>query len=115
MPLGMLGVVFYFTHVICGQLLWKAYNPVTTDISSLTADGAPNTELLRMFTLIYAVCTVLFSSGMVIQAFKKYHMLLKIGFLFFLAMELTSAVGYNLFPLTANETQLNFQNLCTLS
>ena len=110
-PLGMLGVVFYFTHVICGQLLWKAYNPITTDISSLTADGAPNAALLRIFTLLYAVCTVLFAGGMVMQVLKKNHLLLKIGFLIFLVMELTSAVGYSLFPLTSNETQLNFQNL----
>lgn len=111
MPLGMLGVLFYFTHVICGQLMWKAYNPITTDISSLTADGAPNAGLLRILTFIYGVCTVLFASGMVMQAFKKYNTLLRTGFLVFLVMEMTSVVGYNLFPLTPNETQLNFQNL----
>lgn len=110
MPLGMLGVVFYFVHIICGELLWKAYNPITTDISSLTADGAPNAGLLRIFTLLYAICTVLFAAGMVVQAFKKHRTLLRTGFLVFFVMELASGVGYNLFPLTANETQLNFQN-----
>lgn len=40
-PLGMVGVLFYLAHTITGRILWKGYNPITTDISSLTADGAP--------------------------------------------------------------------------
>lgn len=110
-PLGMLGVAFYFMHIICGQILWKAYNPITTDISSLTANGAPNAGILRIFTFAYAICTVMFAAGMVIQAFQKNHILLRAGFLLFLLMEVSSAVGYTLFPITADETQLNFQNL----
>jgi hypothetical protein len=110
LPSGMLGVVFYFAHIIIGELLWKTYNPITTDISSLTADGAPNAGLLRVFTLLYGICTVLFAAGMVTKAFHKFHTLLRIGFLVFLVMELFSAVGYNLFPLTGDETQMNMQN-----
>ncbi len=52
MPLGMIGVIFYLLHTLLGQLLWPDYNPITTDISSLTAVGAPNRTLLLIFTTI---------------------------------------------------------------
>ena len=58
MPLGMVGVLFYLAHTIIGRVLWTDYNPITTDISSLTADGAPNEQLLRVFTFIYGISMI---------------------------------------------------------
>ena len=109
-PLGKISVVFYFIHLFLGQYLWKEYNWITTDISSLTADGAPNAELLRIFTLIYGFCFVLFTFGAVIKSFKDYGLILRIGFSIFFLMAITSAVGYNLFPLSADKNLMNFQN-----
>lgn len=110
MPLGMVGVLFYVSHTILGRLLWKAYNPVTTDISSLTADGAPNANLLRILTNVYSVCMLLFVLALIIKAFKHYHSLLRIGFIILMIMQLTSTFGYSLFPLSGNKTTMNFQN-----
>lgn len=111
MPLGMISAFFYFTHVFLGQLLWKEYNPITTDISSLTADGAPNAGLLRIFTLVYGICFLLFTAGLVMKAFKEYHWLTRIGYIIFFIMALTTVAGYSLFPLTGDKTVMNFQNM----
>lgn len=53
--LGMVGVIFYLLHTILGNILWTEYNPITTDISSLTANGAPNAPLLKAFGTIYGI------------------------------------------------------------
>ena len=91
-PLGMISVLLYFTHVFLGQMLWKEYNPITTDISSLTAEGAPYANLLRVFTLFYGICFVLFAVGLVIKSFKKYHLITKIGYIIFLLMAIVSVI-----------------------
>lgn len=110
-PLGMIAEILYFSHTILGNLLWKEYNPVTADISSLTADGAPNAQLLRLITLFYSIFIILMVFGLVIKAFKSYNRLLKAGFIILLVMQLTSAIGYSLFPLTGDKTDMNFQNM----
>ncbi|MCL2343289.1 MAG: DUF998 domain-containing protein [Firmicutes bacterium] len=111
MPLGMIAVIVYFFHVFLGQALWSAYDPITTDISSLTATGAPNAGLLRIFTTIYGICFVLFAFGMVLKAFRDYHTLTRAGYIIFLIMALTTTVGYALFPLAGDKTVMNFQNM----
>lgn len=110
-PLGMVGVVFYVLHTTLGNLLWSEYNPITTDISSLTAQGAPNAGLLRILSFIYSVCMVFMVTALVIKAFNQYRGLLKTGYIILLIMQLTSAIGYSLFPLTGDKTEMNFQNM----
>lgn len=110
LSLGMVGVVFYFIHTILGNILWSEYNSITMDISSLTAVGSPNAELLRIFTTIYAVCMILFTLTMIIKSFKKYGNLVKTGYIILLIMEITSAFGYGLFPLEGDKTVMTFQN-----
>lgn len=82
---GMIGVIFYFIHVFLGQILWKEYNPITTDMNTLTAVGSPNTELLGIFTIIYEILVVIFALFMVIESFNKnYNFIAKLGFIFLL-------------------------------
>ncbi len=111
MPLGMVGVLFYFAHIILGNILWPAYNPITTDISSFTADGAPNAQLLKMFTLIYGICMLLMVTALIAKAFSQYSSMMKVGYIILMIMQLTSLFGYNLFPLSHNKTEMNFQNM----
>jgi hypothetical protein len=110
-PLGMVGVVLYFFHIILGNILWEEYNPITTDISSLTADGAPNAQLLKVIAFIYSICMIVMVIALVVKAFNNYHGMLKTGFVILLVMQLTSAIGYSLFPLAGNKTEMNFQNM----
>lgn len=109
--LGMIGAIFYVAHTIIGQMLWKQYNPITTDISSLTAVGAPNRALLSVFCNIYNISMILFLAALLIKSFKSYNNIIKAGYLVLFLMELTSMFGYSLFPLTGKETEMNFQNI----
>ncbi|MGL5085325.1 MAG: DUF998 domain-containing protein [Clostridium sp.] len=110
MPLGIVGVVCYMLHTIIGNLLWKEYNPITTDISSLTAVGAPNAAILRILTSMYGICTILFVAGLIIKSFRKYHLVTRIGYIMMMVMQIISMVGYSLFPLSGDKTVMNFQN-----
>ena len=110
MPMGMIAVVFYFAHIIIGQLLWKEYNPITTDISTLTSIGAPNRLLLIGFTAIYGIALLLFFIGMIIKSNKEYHKITSSGWIVLLIMNLVSMTGYGLFPLSTDKTALNFTN-----
>jgi hypothetical protein len=107
---GMLGVIAYFTHTILGEILWKEYNPITTDISSLTAVGAPNRDLLLVFTYIYGIFMLIFLINLVIKSFKIYHFAVKTGYIIMLIMQIVSLFGYALFPLEGDKTVMTFQN-----
>lgn len=110
MPACMIGVISYFIHTILGRILWNEYNPITTDISSLTAVGAPNRDLLMIFTNIYGITTILFISGMIIKAFRKYHIAVRVGYIILLLMNVVSLFGYSMFPLEGDKTAMSFQN-----
>lgn len=110
-PLGMAGAVFYFAHVFIGQLLWPEYNPITTDISSLTAIGAPNRGLLAFLTAVHGVTMLLFAGGMIIKSIRKYHAAVRVGWVILLVMNLVSMFGYSLFPLSGDKTQMTFGNM----
>jgi hypothetical protein len=109
-PLGMIGAILYISHTIIGSILWKEYNPITTDISSLTAVGAPNADLLRILGFFYGICMVMFVFALIKKSFSQYQSLLKTGYIILMIMQLTSMIGYSLFPLTRDKTVMNFQN-----
>lgn len=111
MPLGMAGAIAYLLHTFIGQLLWSEYNPITSDISSLTAVGAPNRNLLLIFTGIYGIATIFFVLGMIIKSFRKYHVYARIGWIGFFLMNIVSIFGYSLFPLTGDKTEMTFGNM----
>ena len=111
LPFGMIAAIFYFIHVFLGQILWKEYNPITTDISTLTAVGSPNTELLSIFTIIYGIFLIIFSIGMVIKSSRENTNLAKMGFLLLLITSIISLIGFSFFPLSADRTVVDFQNL----
>ncbi|AOZ90822.1 DUF998 domain-containing protein [Paenibacillus crassostreae] len=111
MPIGMIGAIAYILHTVIGNLLWTEYNPITMDISSLTAEGAPNTKLLKIFTSFYGVCSVLFVAGLIIKSFRKYHISVRIGYMIMMIMQLISLFGYYYFPLSGDKTDMNVQNV----
>lgn len=111
MSLGMVACIFYFVHVFLGQLLRSDYNPITTDISSLTAVGAPNVGLLGTLTFIYGILMIAFMIIMLVFSYKNYSKITSWGYFTFLVMSLVSFVGYTLFPLSPDKFALNFQNI----
>lgn len=108
---GMISTIFYFSHTIIGNLLWKEYNPITTDISSLTAVGAPNANLLTVLVSIYGVLSIIFAIGILVRAYRIYNNRIKAGYIVLLIMQLVSLIGYGLFPLTGDKSIMTFQNM----
>lgn len=108
--LGMVSAIVYMTHVFLGQLLWHEYNSITTDISSLTADGAPYSNFLRVLTTIYGICFLVFVVSLLLYSIKHYHTITSVGYGIMLVMALSATIGYSLFPLTADKAEMNFQN-----
>lgn len=113
--LGAVSTVFYVSHLIVGHFVWPEYNMITTDISSLTADGAPYAGALRVLTILYGLCFVAFSIGMFCVAGKHHGRLVRTGYGMMLVLALTTSLGYGLFPLAEDKTVLNAQNILHLA
>src|SRR5690606_16205601 len=113
---GAAGAVLYITHVIMGGILWVGYSHVKQTISELTGNGAPDAEMLRIFTLGYGILAVLFSIALYVL-FRKYKVdaIARFGALLLLTMHTASLVGYGLFPLEQGGEVLTFGNFMHLA
>lgn len=108
---GMIAFLAYIAYTVTGQYLWTEYNPITTDISSLSAVGAPNQEILNPVLSLYHISLSVFVMTYLVWSFyKKRHICTKIGSILLLLMTMISGIGYRLFPLEGDKTQMTFQN-----
>ena len=94
---GMLAVAFYVVHVILGGLLWKDYSHLQQPISDLTSTGAPDKNLLLIFTTIYGILALLFAISFTVFESHKYPHLVFWGGVSFVLMHIVS-ISYGLFP-----------------
>jgi hypothetical protein len=94
---GMLAVFFYVLHVVTGSLLWKAYNQLQQPISDLTASGAPDRELLIVFTSVYNALALIFALSFGILEGKKYNRFVFWGAVSFIMVNCISVL-YGFFP-----------------
>ncbi len=109
---AILGVIFYIIHVILGGILWKGYNHMTQTISELTGENAPDAAFLSKLTFAYGILLVIFSiSLLMIFLQKKVHKLAILGSILLIVMEITSLIGYSLFPLNTELDMSSFQNM----
>jgi hypothetical membrane protein len=58
---GILSVVLYFLHVILGGIFYEGYNPLAQAMSDLTALNSPSRNIAQIFSMLYGVCTIIFS------------------------------------------------------
>ncbi len=108
---GAVSAVIYLAHVVVGGLLWPEYSQIINTISELTADGAPNASLLRVFTTVYGALAVVFAvSLLLVFRALKVRRAARIGAVLLIIMEVASLVGYGLFPLS-DSTEMNVQNI----
>jgi heme A synthase len=108
----MISVGLYFITLFIGQILRDDYNWVTTDISSLTAKGAPNAGLLSVLFGISSILVIIFFLGMLIRTKEsKYNKITRLGYILFFILMNISFFGYLLFPLEGDKTQMTFNNL----
>lgn len=107
---GMLSSVVYILHVFLGANLWGEYSSIKQPISDLTGEGAPNAELLRIFTGIYGVLAIFFAVTLYLSLKKYVNIPSKIGMVLII-MEISSFLGYSLFHLDDINAGMTFQNL----
>jgi len=99
---GLLGILFYFLHIIVGANIYKGYNPVKQAVSDLTAVGAPSRVVSSVLSAFYGVCLIVFFIAFFIYFRKKFNIFFDLGALFLIIMQAISTIGYSAFPLSAN-------------
>ncbi|ALS77955.1 MULTISPECIES: DUF998 domain-containing protein [Planococcus] len=113
---GALSVLIYMAHVIMGSVLWDGYSHVRQTISELTGNGAPDAEMLRVFTIGYGLLALLFSVTVYVL-FRKYQVqkTAQLGAILLIVMYIASLIGFGLFPLEQGGDVLTFGNFMHLA
>lgn len=111
---GMISSIVYILHVFIGAILWNGYSSIKQPISDLTGVGAPNTELLRVFTSVYGIFAIIFALSLYVCLKNSVNITSKLGMISLIIMEISSFVGYSLFPLDNANAGMTFQNIMHL-
>lgn len=96
---GILGAIFYLLHDVVGAMNYPGYNWMSQAVSDLTATDAPSYTIANGFSSVYGILSCvccLFVCVLTVNANQQ----LKLGTGLFAVMNLVSAVGYSLFPLS---------------
>ena len=107
---GIFALIFYFLHVILGEIFYEGYNPLAQAISDLTASNSPSKNIARLFSLLYGICAVTFSIGFFIYLRKKINKAVTVSSLIFCLMNFISFFGYTFFPLSESGYAGTFQD-----
>jgi hypothetical membrane protein len=108
--LGILSVIFYFLHVILGEIFYEGYNPLAQAISDLTASNSPSRNIARIFSLFYGICAVTFSTGFFVYLKNKINKAVTVSAFIFCMMNAISFFGYTFFPLSESGYAGTFQD-----
>ena len=95
--LGSVAVMLYVVNVLLGGLLWPDYSHLQQPISDLTATGAPDRQLLLLFTTLYGILILLFALWLTFVESKKHSKQFLWGGICFVFLHLISNV-YSFFP-----------------
>ena len=107
---GLIGVTFYFLHVIFGSLFYEGYNSMAQAISDLTAKDSPSKYIAMPFSMIYGIFTVIFSTYFFVYFKQKINKYVTLGAGFFCIMNFISFFGYTFFPLSEAGYAETFQD-----
>lgn len=99
---GALSAALFLLHDLVGSLLWREYNPLSTYVSALTADEAPNASLLRVLLGGSCALLALFMLALAIGSLKSRHKSIPVSYFVLFGMSAASLLGLGLFPLTVN-------------
>jgi len=97
---GILSFISYTLAVIVSPVAYPGYDWMRQAVSDLSASTAPSLALWNQLSSVYNVCEVLCSLSVLIWISTKENKLIKLGVFLFFLMELISAVGYKMFPLS---------------
>lgn len=96
---GLLGIVFYLAHDVIGAMNYPGYNWMSQAVSDLTATDAPSFAIASGLSSVYGIMSVACCLFVCVLSAKR-HKLTRIGIALFTVMNLISAVGYSIFPLS---------------
>ena len=108
--LGIFSVIFYFLHVILGEIFYEGYNPLAQAISDLTASNSPSKNIARLFSTLYGICAVTFSIGFFAYFKNKINKAVTVSSFVFCIMNTISFFGYAFFPLSESGYAGTFQD-----
>ena len=108
---GIIGVAFYFLHVIVGGILYEGYNPFAQAVSDLTASNSPSRKIASTLAFIYGIFEIVFKIGFFVYFKGKINKAISVGSCLFLIMGLISSFGYTLFPLSEAGYAGTFQDI----
>jgi len=107
---GIAGAVFYFLHVFFGTLFYEGYDSMAQAISDLTASDSPSKNIARVFTTVYGVFTIIFSTYFFIYFKQKINKCVSFGAGIYCTMTIVSFLGYTFFPLSESGYADRFQD-----
>jgi hypothetical membrane protein len=107
---GIFSVIFYFFHIILGEIFYEGYNPLAQAISDLTASNSPSKNIARLFSMLYGICAVTFSIGFCLYLKNRINKAVTVSSFLFLIMNLISFFGYTFFPLSESGYAGTFQD-----
>jgi len=107
---GLLGGVFYFSHIIIGRIFYNGYNPFRQAVSDLTASNSPSRNIASIFSLLYGIFTVIFAACFFIYHKGKLNKIVTLGSFTFCIMAVISFLGYTFFPLSTAGYAGTFQD-----
>lgn len=107
---GILSFLSYLCAVVFSPLAYPGYDWMKQAVSDLSAANAPSLSLWNRLSAIYntfeVVCIIVVCIGI-----EKKPKLLRIGIYLFCIMEIISAVGYRMFPLSDSGYAGKFQDV----
>ena len=113
---GIIGVIFFFMHILFGRIFYEGYNPFAQAISDLTAANSPSKNIASVFSFLYGIFSVMFSVGFFVYFKGKINKIITVASCLFCAMTLISFFGYAFFPLSQTEvTEGKFQDIMHLA
>lgn len=109
--LGILSFLSYLVAVVFSPLAYPNYNSLSQAVSDLSASNAPSFGLWNQLSAFYNVCEVACVTIVCIGIQANKNTLLRIGVYLFAIMELISAIGYRMFPLSNSGYDGKFQDI----
>jgi hypothetical membrane protein len=107
---GLISVVFYFLHLLLGNIFYEGYNPLSQAISDLTASNSPSRNAALPFSILYGIFTTIFSASLFAYFKGQINKCVTLGLCFFCIMTIVSFIGYTFFPLSESGYAGKFQD-----
>jgi hypothetical membrane protein len=108
---GIFAVIFYFLHVIIGNIFYEGYNPMAQAVSDLTASNSPSKSVARVFSMIYGIFAVIFAMCLFTYLKNEINRIVTFASCIFCLMHIISSIGYTLFPLSESGYAHSFQDI----